>query len=124
MTKIIYKSNGWNFGEAIFDPLFRHWVPAFPLPKGSKLGILSCIMDQLCVIAGVGQNSISCRFFVCEGAGMGPCILEVHEICAILVKSTDSWLWGRIDSCQENFVFFQKKNDHYLVLGVVMEVWW
>ena len=53
---------------------------------------------------------------------MGPCILEVHEIHAILVKSTDSWLFGRINSCLENFVFFAE-NDHYLALGIVMEIW-
>ena len=66
-------------------------------------------MDQLRVIAGVGRNSISCRFFVCEGAGMGPCILEVHEIRAILVKCADSQLFGRRNSCLENFVFFAEK---------------
>ena len=53
---------------------------------------------------------------------MGPCILEVHEICAILVKSAESWLFGRINSCLENFVFFME-NGHYLALGVAMEIW-
>ena len=40
---------------------------------------------------------------------MGPCILEVHKICTILVKSVDSWLFGRINSCLENFVFLTEK---------------
>ena len=48
---------------------------------------------------------------------MGPCNLEIHEICAILVKSADSQLFGRINSCLENFVFFAE-NGHYLVKSV------
>ena len=81
----------------------------FYCQNGSKFGLVSCITDQLHVIAGVGQNLISCRLFVCEGAGMGPCILEVHEIRAILVKSADSQLFGQINSCLENFMFFVEK---------------
>ena len=42
---------------------------------------------------------------------MGPCILEVHEILAILVKSMDSQLFGRINSCLENFVFLVEKGS-------------
>ena len=53
---------------------------------------------------------------------MGACILEVHEIRAILVKSADLQLFGRINSCLENFVF-SWKNGHYLALGVAMEIW-
>ena len=53
---------------------------------------------------------------------MGPCILEIHEIHAILVKSADSWLFGRINSCLENFVFFVEKWS-LLALGVAMEIW-
>ena len=40
---------------------------------------------------------------------MGPCNLEIHEIHAILVKSADLWLFGQINSCLENFVFFMEK---------------
>ena len=77
--------------------LFLHSDTGYQLfycQNGSKFGLVSGITDQLHVIAGVGRNSISCRLFVCEGAGMGPCILEVHEIRAILVKSADLWLFG------------------------------
>ena len=74
-----------------------------------KIRACICITDQLRVIAGVGRNSISCRLFVCEGAGMNPCILEIHEIHAILVKSTDLWLFGQINYCLVNFVFFVEK---------------
>ena len=45
---------------------------------------------------------------------MGPCNLEIHKICAVLVKSVDLWLFGRINSCLENFVVFAE-NGHYLV---------
>ena len=48
---------------------------------------------------------------------MGPCNLEIHKICAILVKSTDSWLFGQINSCLEYFVFFME-NGYYLVKSV------
>ena len=53
---------------------------------------------------------------------MGPCILEVHEIHAILVKSMESQLFGRINSSLENFMFFVE-NGHYLALGIAMEIW-
>ena len=49
---------GSNFGETIFIPLFRHWVPAFLMLNNSKFGIiLLCLKDQLCAIAGVARNS-------------------------------------------------------------------
>ena len=59
------------------------------MPNSSKFGLILCLKDQLCVIAGVGRNSISLRFFFCGGAGIGPCNLEIHESRAILVKSAD-----------------------------------
>ena len=29
------------------------------MSNGSKFGLILCLKDQLCVVAGVGQNSIS-----------------------------------------------------------------
>ena len=40
---------------------------------------------------------------------MGPCNLEIQEIHAILVKSVNSRLFGRINFCLENLVFFVEK---------------
>ena len=58
--------------------------------NNSKFGIiLLCLKDQLCAIAGVAQNSACWISFVCEGAGIGPCNLEILEIHVILVKSMD-----------------------------------
>ena len=44
---------------------------------------------------------------------MGPCILEVHEICAILVKSMDSWLFGPNKFLSGEFRVFLRRNGHY-----------
>ena len=38
-------------------------------------------------IVGITRNSACWIFFVCEGAGSGPCNLERLEICIILAKS-------------------------------------
>ena len=60
------------------------------MSNNSKFGIiLLCLKDQLCVIAGVAQISACWIFFVCEGAGIGPCNLEILETRIILVKSMD-----------------------------------
>ena len=60
------------------------------MPNHSKFGIiLLSLKDQLCAIAGVAQNSAGWIFLVCEGAGIGPCNLEILKICIILVKSMD-----------------------------------
>ena len=40
-----------------------------------------------CQIYAIAQNSACCIFFICEGAGDGPCNLERLEIHVILVKS-------------------------------------
>ena len=53
---------------------------------------------------------------------MGPCILEIHEIRAILVKFTGfAAIWPNKFLSGEFCVL--GKNDHYLALGVVMEIW-
>ena len=58
--------------------------------NNSKFGIiLLCLKDQLCAIAGVARNSACRIFFIFEGAGIGPCSLEILEIHVILVKSMD-----------------------------------
>ena len=43
---------------------------------------------------------------------MGPCNLEIQEIHAILVKSTDFMAIWLNKFCLENFVFFTE-NGHY-----------
>ena len=53
------------------------------------------IMGQIGTIFGVAQNSACWIFFICEGAGNGPCNLERLKIHIILVKSMD--LMGSLD---------------------------
>ena len=48
-----------------------------------------CLKGQLCAIAGVGQNSTSCKFFIQGGMGMELKICKICEIHAIGVKSMD-----------------------------------
>ena len=67
-------------------------------------------MDQLCVNAGIGRNSISWRFFVCESAGVGPCNLEIHEIHVIFGRVRRfHGLLRQINICLENFMSFAEK---------------
>ena len=51
--------------------------------------VLLCLKDQLCAIAGVARNSACWIFFVCEGAGICPCNLEILKIHVILVQYMD-----------------------------------
>ena len=54
-----------------------------------------CILDQMSAIDEVAQNSLCWIFVIHEGAGNGPCNLEMCVIHVNLVKTMD--LMGSVD---------------------------